>query len=466
MWFKTNNIKKSSSLIPNLIWILAICLIFLLWIFSIKNINFFDFVAKTGSDLGILNNKKTPKEKVKDQPLKNKINILLVWRWWDNHEGWNLTDTIILASINTKTKKLSMLSVPRDLYVEYPWKDGTWKINWLYAKYKSEKTPNSWIEATKNKITEITWEKIDYFVDVDFQWFKDIIDTIWWIKIEIAEDFVDNRYPDWNWWYKTLTFKKWTWLFDWDNALMYARSRHSTSDFDRSERQQQVIKAIKEKLSWSYFLTSPLKIKELYDVFTKRVVTDLNLTTIVKLAYILNSSNDFKILSSNLNNTCFYWSSSCAKWGFLYTPNRDLFWWASVLLAEWTTGSNLSDYESIQKFSNIVFNFPWVYDENYEINIFNSLKKGSLAWPLADNMVKYWFNIPKRNSIWNTKDYYDKSVIYYNNISANSDTIKALKSFFEWEIIKTDLPKYSETGAKIEIVIWEDYLLNKNQFKF
>lgn len=466
MWFKTNNIKKNSSLVPNLIWIIAICLIFLLWIFSIKNINFFNFIINTNGNLSILNNKNESSKAIKDEPLKNKINILIVWRWWDTHEWWNLTDTIILASINTKTKILSMLSIPRDLYVEYPWNDSNWKINWLYAKYKSKNNPNSWIDAVKNKVTEITWEKIDYFIDIDFQWFKDIIDTIWWIKIEIVEDFVDNKYPDWNWWYKTLTFKKWIWLFDWDNALMYARSRHSTSDFDRSERQQQVIKAIKEKLSWSYFLTSPLKIKELYDVFTNRVSTNLNLTTIVKLTYILNWTESFKIVSSNLNNTCFYWSSNCSKWGFLYTPNRDLFSGASVLLAEWGSISKLNDYENIQKFSNIVFNYSWIYVENYEINIFNSVKKGNLAWELGNEIFKYWFNIPERNSIWNTKNHYEKSVIYYNNISANSETIKGLKSFFDWEIIKTDLPKYSKTGAKIEIIIWDDYLLDENIFKF
>jgi anionic cell wall polymer biosynthesis LytR-Cps2A-Psr (LCP) family protein len=62
-----------------------------------------------------------------------------------------------------------------------------------------------------------------------------------------------------------------------ENALKFARSRHSTSDFDRSLRQQQVIDAIRNKLVSSYLITSPIKIKELYDVFRKYVYTDIEL---------------------------------------------------------------------------------------------------------------------------------------------------------------------------------------------
>jgi anionic cell wall polymer biosynthesis LytR-Cps2A-Psr (LCP) family protein len=62
-----------------------------------------------------------------------------------------------------------------------------------------------------------------------------------------------------------------------ENALKYARSRHSTSDFDRSLRQQQVIDAIRNKLVSSYLITSPIKIKKLYDVFTEYVYTDIEL---------------------------------------------------------------------------------------------------------------------------------------------------------------------------------------------
>jgi len=367
-----------------------------------------------------------------------------------------------------------MLSIPRDFFVEYSWDktswtwtNDSWKINWLYAKYKYENgSQKIWMSVLEKKVSQITWEKIDFFINVDFKWFTKIIDTIWWIKITIPTHFVDEKYPDWNWWYKTLVFKKWTWIFDWENSLKYARSRHSTSDFDRSMRQQQVIKAIKEKLTWSYFLTSPWKIKELYEVFVNHVYTDLNLATIIKLAYNLNWPWEFKVISSNLNDSCFYWSDTCIKWWFLYTPSREFFWGMSVLLAEWTNIEKLNNYKKLHKYTRLVFDSPELFKENYKINIFNSLKVNHLAWKLSNDIVRYWFNIPQKNSIWNTKEIYKKSTIYYNNIKNDSITLRALKSFFNWNFIKTDFPMYSKDNANIEIIIWEDYLWDYNPFKF
>ena len=472
MPFKKNNIKKASPLIPNIIWLVALSLIFLLWLVLIKNIDFFTFQLDENDKLNPIiepiNNQEDLIKSINiDENDENKINILVIWRWWWDHDAPNLTDTIILASINIETKLISMLSIPRDLFVEYPLNDINWKINWLYAKYRFENnSEEAWIDVLKKKITEITWEKIDYFINLDFNWFTEIIDTIWWIEITIPSHFIDDQYPDWNWGYKTLVFKKWTWIFDWENALKYARSRHSTSDFDRSIRQQQVIKAIKEKLTWGYFFTSPWKIKELYEVFVNHVYTDLNLKTIVRIAYNLNWASEFKIASSNLNDTCYYWSNTCEKWWFLYTPSRELFWGMSVLLAEWTDGDNLNNYSKLQNFTNIVFNSPEVFTEEYKINIFNSLKINHLAWALSNDIVRYWFNIPSKDSIWNTSQAYDKSVIYYNNIDSDSKILRTLKNFFNWEFKEINLPKYSNSNANIEIIIWQDYLWDNSPFTF
>lgn len=474
MGFKKTKLKKS-YFIPNLIWAISLCLVFLMWFIFTQNTIFFNFNIdnndlindKKWGIISINNNNNTIKDSKNDNEYiddwKNKMNFLLIWRWWWNHEAPNLTDTIILASINLKTKIISMLSIPRDIYVVYPDSSKKWKINSIYANYKDK---NIWIKKLKQKLTEMTWEEIDYYINIDFNWFKKVIDTIWWIEINIPENFVDYEYPDWNWWYQTLIFKKWTWIFDWENALKYARSRHSTSDFDRSLRQQQVIKAVRDKLTWSYFITSPLKIKELYEVFKNYVDTDLNITTILKLAIVLNWKSNFNILSSNLNDSCFYWSTTCTKWWFLYSPNRDLFWGLSVLLANWTNVNNLSNYKILNKYSNIVFNYPWIFVENYKINIFNWVKIRNLALELSNDLIKYWFNVPEVKSIWNTDKIYEKSIIYYNNIEENYTTINALKNLFNWEFIKTEKPLFSKDNAQIEIIIWEDYNTKNNPFEF
>jgi hypothetical protein len=129
------------------------------------------------------------------------------------------------------------------------------------------------------------------------------------------------------------------------------------------------------------------------------------------------------------------------------------------LLANWTDVNNLSNYEILHNYTNLIFNHSKLYEENYKINIFNSLKINFLASIVADEIKKYWFNIPKVNSIWNTKKIYEKSVIYYNNIDINSETIQVLKNFFpKIEFIEIKWNKYSkELDTKIEIIIWNDY---------
>lgn len=77
---------------------------------------------------------------------------------------------------------------------------------------------------------------------IDFAGFKDIINILGGISIDVPESILDREYPDNNWGYMTFQVQKGLQNFDGDTALKYARSRHSTSDFDRSNRQQLIIK--------------------------------------------------------------------------------------------------------------------------------------------------------------------------------------------------------------------------------
>ena len=473
--------KHTKYLLYTILW-LFILITSVVWFFLYQVFDFFEYKNDNNTTNSLaqlideLNKEKWTnidfdnkqfKEIIKNNTNTNKINILVVWRWWWTHDAPNLTDTIILMSIDLKKNIVSMLSIPRDLYVEYPDISKNWKINWLYATYKyKNKDWLNWMNILKNKISSITGEKIDFFINVDFKWFIKIVDTIWWVHLTVPERFVDFKYPDWKWWVKSIVFKKWLWLFDWENALKYVRSRHSTSDFDRSNRQQQVIWAIKNKLNSSYFLKSPYQIKKLFDVIKEFVYTDIPLSILLKIWYQLNNKWDFKILSSNLNNSCTIWVNSCQKWGFLYNPQRSLFWWMSFLLADWTDIQRLNNYSKVRKYINLVINYQELYDENYQINIFNSTKINWIAAKLSNDIIKYWFNIPEKDSIWNIQNDITKSIIYFNNIPENSITIKIIKTLFKWKVIKTSYPIYSNNNSKIEVIIWEDFVWDDSPFLF
>ena len=476
MSFKKNTIKSKNNIFSSFIGVIAISLVFVLWIIVIKNIDLITFdITSSAVNQNMTEKEKTAvkikqEEKIEEIRESDKINILLVWRWWGYHDAPDLTDTIILASFDKEKHLISMLSIPRDLYVEYNDENNSeWKINGIYSKYYySTQSKEKWMLALQDKITEITGEKIDYYINVDFNWFTKVIDALWGIEINIPENFVDDQYPDDNWWYRTLVFRKWTWNFNWENALKYARSRHSTSDFDRSLRQQQVLSWVKQKVIDADYLTSPTKIKQFYDIYNEYIFSDIGITDLLTFIPFFKEIENIKMMSYNVNDSCFYWSNTCQKWGFLYIPERALYNWQSVLLLEDTNKSNLSDYSWFQIYTNVIYNHQEFFIENFPINVFNSLKVNHLAGILSNDIVRYWFNIPEYNSIWNTATIYEKSVIYYNNIDEDSETIKYLKEFFDWDFIKTDNPKYSKTiDTKIEIIIWKDYLDNTTDiFKF
>lgn len=136
-----------------------------------------------------------------------KFNILLTGIGGAGHEGSDLTDTIILASVNRKTKSISMLSIPRDLYIEYPTK-GRGKINETYQRALRNSTPEDAMQKLISKVTEITGERIDGYFNIDFAGFTKFINILGGIEIDVPEDLLDTSYPDDNWGYTTLRVRK------------------------------------------------------------------------------------------------------------------------------------------------------------------------------------------------------------------------------------------------------------------
>lgn len=454
--------KKKNYLFWVLLWLLGV---FFIWIFAFFTLSKLDNFKLDLSFFNMLNIWWLSSI----DPDREKINILLTWMWWWAHEWAELTDTIILASINIKKKTVSMLSIPRDLYVSYPswW---AWRINELYMKWKKAFSESKAMTYLEEKVEEITWEKSDYYINIDFAWFTKFVDLLGWIEVDVPEDLIDTQYPDNNRWYETFKVKKWLQTLNGTTSLKYARSRHSTSDFDRSLRQQLVIKAIKTKLLDLNYITSPSKLKALYYSVSSNIRTDLSLKEMLSFALLAKDVGN-NIFSFNLNNSCEWWINTCTTWGFLYTPSRDLFNWASVILPEDATPSNISNYTSINKFANIVINYPEMLLENYEINIVNSTKVGWLANKFASMLKKYWFNIPEKDSIKSTKDKFEKTKVFYkwneelkDWVNSQSKTLEALTQFIFADQEPHKILEYTDNlWAKIEIILGDDYKLFLNQ---
>jgi LCP family protein required for cell wall assembly len=146
-----------------------------------------------------------------------------------------LMDTIIIASVNEEKEKVTIFSIPRDLYI-----NGR-KINEYYYYYG--------IEQLNRMVESITGLKIDKFIEVDLNGFVEVVDILGGIDIEVTETINDYAYPNKQGGYDPYFIEAGFHHMDGEEALKYARSRKSTSDFSRSQRQQEILDAIKTKLT-------------------------------------------------------------------------------------------------------------------------------------------------------------------------------------------------------------------------
>ncbi len=448
--------KKSNTPFISIVGFFAVLAIFILAFVAINKVNstnlniYKTFLGPTGNVKNFLT--LTPEEEQKIQAAKvlkekqeakkldnsQKTNVLIIWRWWYGNDAPELTDSIILASIHKKKNHITMLSIPRDLYVNYGDENSSGakfkgKINGLYvhylAKYQDE---DAAVEKLKEKITEITNEKIDYYVNIDFNWFIKLVDSIGWVQIDVPKTLVDHQYPNNSHWYQSFILRKWNWLLDWKVALKYVRSRKNTGwDFGRSHRQQQVITALKDKILSNWSISSPTRIKSLYNIFDKYVWTDISLISATKLFTQIKLQENTKVYSSGLNTSCTY-EGVCEKWWYMYYPQRSYFGWTSVLLWESADYKNLDDFTEIQRYSNVVFNSPKLFDETYKISIFSRAEDKEDAQILREWLKKIWFTINVSERIWNIPEPTDEKLVAtsekklnlqeYNELNINQST--------------------------------------------
>ena len=278
--------------------ILLVVLLAILAFFIFKTASFYPFLFQLAFNRGI-NLKQTS---------DSKINILLLGIGGGTHDGPNLTDTIIFASLDQKNNKVTLISVPRDLW--YPdLEDANKKINGVYANGETKNVGTGLVEA-EAAIKKVTGQEVNYGVRIDFSGFVKAVDTIGGLDINVDNTFDDYAYPidgmeddscgfssqdiqafvatdsaeqdieaKFSCRYKHLHFDKGLQHMDGETALEYVRSRHATgvegSDFARSKRQEKVINAFKDKLISAQTLINPGKIIELYNILKGSIDTDI-----------------------------------------------------------------------------------------------------------------------------------------------------------------------------------------------
>jgi LCP family protein required for cell wall assembly len=203
----------------------------------------------------------------------------------DRREGWThwRTDSIILVAVDTGGHTAGLLSIPRDLWVYIPGR-GNERINTAELWGELGKYPGGGPALIKKTIEYNLGLPVHYYVRVDLQGFVKIIDTLGGVTVDVdcplSDRFPDPSSPTG---FTDLDLSPGIYHIDGKTALYYSRSRLSTSDFDRSRRQQKVIRGV-----WEQALRLDIlpKIPELWQTLSDAFQTDLSLDQVLTLAYL------------------------------------------------------------------------------------------------------------------------------------------------------------------------------------
>lgn len=260
---------------------------------------------------------------------EGRVNVLLLGMAGGRHAGSTLTDTILVASYNLKTKQLHLISIPRDLWLP----SLNLKANAVYQTGFEQKLD---LENAKTVIGNVVGLPIHYGLRVDFHGFIESVDALDGIDVEVERTFDDVNFPIvgkeedlcgyreeekefneeeakklniepgkrkvfiapdgaiatdsaqedkgakyFSCRYEHIHFDRGVMHMDGETALKFVRSRHGTSgegsDFARSARQEKIIQALRDKILSIETLTNPQKLKELLNVLGKSIDTDISL---------------------------------------------------------------------------------------------------------------------------------------------------------------------------------------------
>ena len=215
-----------------------------------------------------------------------RVTMLLMgldYRDWQAGEGPPRTDTMMLLTLDPTNRTAGILSIPRDLWVNIPGFEYG-RINTAYQLGEAYKLPGGGPQLAVETVEELLGVPVDYYAQIDFSTFARFIDIIGGVEVDISEPIKLDPLADGN----IKKIKPGHYNLPGDLALAYVRFRKSEGgDFDRSQRQQQVVMAIRQQVLNHKLLTKLApKASEIYQELSSGIHTDLNLEQALQLAWL------------------------------------------------------------------------------------------------------------------------------------------------------------------------------------
>ncbi|MDP3987890.1 MAG: LCP family protein [Candidatus Levybacteria bacterium] len=308
------------------------------------------------------------------------INLLGLGVGGGTHDGPNLTDTIIFISLDLKTNKITMVSIPRDLWIP----DLSAKINTAYAIGEGKKKGGGLL-LSKAVVSKVMGQSIDYVVKIDFDGFIKAVNMVGGVDILVDKSFDDYEYPiegkevdtcghkeeeiqmlatassqleAFPCRYERLHFEKGLNRMDGKTALEFVRSRHAKgeegTDFARSKRQEKTITALKKKILSPQIVLSPTKLLGLYGILKSSIETDIKQDEMDDFIRLAQKIKDSKMQNAILD----YGNEQEKRAGLLINPPISENFQNQWVLTPRTGNGNFSEIQKYVECEIIMGNCP------------------------------------------------------------------------------------------------------------
>jgi LCP family protein required for cell wall assembly len=230
-----------------------------------------------------------PSERNEARPVaSDRVTVLLMGV--DNRPGQTVsrTDSIMLITLSPDDGSTGMFSLPRDLLVTVPGFGDVVKINMVHVLGEIRQYQGGGPQLLKETVADLTGYPIEYTVRMDFDGFRQVIDLLGGIDIDVPREIRDDQYPDENYGYDPLYIPAGRQHMDGALALKYARTRHTDTDYGRAGRQQQVLMAVRDRIMQPGQLAALLpRLPGLAIAMANTVQTDMPVEKVITLARAL-----------------------------------------------------------------------------------------------------------------------------------------------------------------------------------
>lgn len=348
-------------------------------------------IFKGGGNSALLHNQDVDPSQLRGEG-DGRINILILGKGGpEQQSGPDLTDTIIVASIDPISNEAALLSIPRDFWVKSP-SGGQTKINQVYFDSKQarlneyaykdrdsneakEKSEQAGVDAIKKVVSETMGVPIHYHGMIDFAGFRKAIDTVGGIDINVTDDMAVYETMWLNVGRYTLDVKPGWQHFDGTRALAFSRSRKTSArgDFARAERQRAVILGLKDKVLSSGTVANPVRLNQLMSDFAGQLYTDFSVNEMLRLYDISKQISGDRVTSVGLDE---YVRGDMINGLSVQVPKAGTF-----------------DYTEIQNYVRNVMRDAFLKKENARVVILNGTSTAGLATKKSAELKSFGYNV-------------------------------------------------------------------------